>query len=681
MRRIRQLLALIILALSIANGGKAQDALLTERYNVSYIDLSNGLPHNNVSAIFTDSNGFLWIGTYGGGLVRYDGYGVMYPMLKLNSNSCKSIAEDQFKRLWVAYDEGTNVIDLRTMSGAVPVKMPEKYKDLLSEPCTKVHCDALGRLWLVTYSHVNLLSFDDDGNVVRISSYRYHENTPEISIRDVEGNGKPWIGIDGGLVRLVEKNGTLVKEEISPLFDELRGLYITDMLKRDNIVWITTNRALFRYDPYQRNLNRYVHSTEAGALSHVFLSSLAVTQDNVLLVGSLCGVNVYDDKNDSFSVWSSASSLPLKSDFIHCMLVDKGLIWVGTESGGIAKLVPRQLMLQNYVHSSQPSSISPNPVNAMYAEADGTLWVGTVEGGLNRKALGSAGFSHFTTANSALSHNSVSALASDGKGTLWIGTWGGGLNVMNLADQSLRRFELPEEQARITNFIGALAYDQRNNGLWIGSNDGVFFYDIASRQLQEPFDESNLVRGCIGSIIDKQGMLWMGCMTGVRVIDLRSRQTGGGKFRVRSLYTKLDRPESGVVDKISCFYEAKDGTLWLGSNGYGLYQRVVDEKGKETFHALTTDDGLANNSVKGIVEDAQGRLWITTANGLSVYDPRTCTFINYGERDGLLCQRFYWNSAVKGFDGIIYLGSMNGLIEVVDENKEAVYPVPFGKIT
>ena len=669
MWRIRQLLALIILALSIANGSKAQDALLAERYNVSYIDLSNGLPHNNVSAIFTDSGGFLWIGTYGGGLVRYDGYGMMYPMLKLNSNSCKSIAEDRFRRLWVAYDEGTNVIDLNTMSGAVPVNMPEKYKDLLSEPCTKVHCDALGRLWLVTFSHVNLLSFDDDGNVVRISSYRYHENTPEISIRDIEGNGKPWIGIDGGLVRLVEKNGTLVKEEISPLFDELRGLYITDMLKRDNIVWITTNRALFRYEPYQRKISKYVHSAEPGALSHIFLSSLAVTQDNILLVGSLYGVNVYDDKNDSFSAWSSASSLPLKSDFIHCMLVDKGLIWVGTESGGIAKLVPRQLMLQNYVHSSQPSSISPNPVNAMYAEADGTLWVGTVEGGLNRKALGSAGFSHFTTANSALSHNSVSALASDGKGTLWIGTWGGGLNVMNLADQSLRRFELPEEQARITNFIGALAYDQRNNGLWIGSNDGVFFYDIASRQLQEPFDESNLVRGCIGSIIDKDGMLWMGCMRGAITVDLKSRKDG--KFICRNLPYRLDNPDSKIYDKISSFCESRDGSLWIGSNGYGLYHRTVDEEGKEHFEVLSQEDGLVNNAVKGIVEDRNGRLWITTLNGLSVYDPKLKTFTNYSEYDGLVSPHFYWNSAIISAQGIIYLGSEAGLIEISGDNNEA----------
>ena len=669
MRRIRQLLTVIFLALFIANGSKAQDALLTERYNVSYIDLSNGLPHNNVSAIFTDSNGFLWIGTYGGGLVRYDGYGMMYPMLRLNSNSCKSITEDRFKRLWVAYDEGTNVIDLKTMSGAIPVKMPEKYKDLLSEPCTKVHCDALGRIWLVTYSHVNLLSFDDEGNVVRISSYRYHENTPEISIRDVEGNGKPWIGIDGGLVRLVEKNGSLVKEEISPLFDELRGLYITDMLKRDKVIWITTNKALFRYDPYQRNLTRYVHSAEPGALSHIFLSSLAVTQDNVLLVGSLCGVNMYDDKSDSFSAWSTASHPPLKSDFVHCMLVDKGLIWVGTESGGIAKLVPRQLMLQNYVHSNLPSSISPNPVNAMYAEANGNLWVGTVEGGLNLKKSGETSFTHFTTANSALSHNSVSALASDGKGTLWVGTWGGGLNVMNLTSQEVHRFELPEDQARLTNFIGALAYDKQNHGLWIGSNDGVFFYDLATRQLQEPFEGSNLIRGCIGSIIDKDGTLWMGCMRGAITVDLKSRKDG--KFICRNLPYRLDNPDSKIYDKISSFCESKDGSLWIGSNGYGLYHRTIGEDGQEHFEALTMEDGLVNNAVKGIVEDRNGRLWITTLNGLSVYDPNLKTFTNYSQYDGLISPHFYWNSAIISEQGIICLGSEAGLTEVSGDNDEA----------
>ena len=654
-------------------GGRAVSTVLTERYNVSYLDLKDGLPHNNVSAIFVDSSGFLWVGTYGGGLVRYDGYGMMTPVMWLNSNSCKSIAEDRFKHLWVAFDEGTNIIDLRTMSGILPETLDKNLQQLLSEPSTKTYCDAMGRIWLVTFSSVHMLTFNEQGHVANICSYAYHGNTPDVSIRDVEGNGRPWIGIDGGLFRMVEKNGRLVREEISPQFRALNGLYITDMLKRDNVIWITTNHGLFRFDPYQQKMDVYTN------LSHEFLSSLALTSDNRLLVGSLFGVNVYDDATDSFSVWNTASNPPLKSDFVHCLLMDKGLIWVGTESGGIAKLVPRQLLLQNYVHTASQASISPNPVNAMYVEPDGTLWVGTVEGGLNRmegekegRNEGEKGFRHFTKENSALSHNSVSALVADGKGRLWTGTWGGGLNVVDLASKTVYKVEMPAEAARLTSYIGALAYDAVNDALWIGSNDGVFLYDLQAKKLQEPFDECQLIRGCIGSIIDNDGMLWMGCMQGVCVIDLKSRKNG--KFSFRGLRYRLDIPESRIYEKISSFCLTKDGTLWLGSNGYGLYRRrkgVRREGEKETFEVLTQADGLVNNAVKGIVEDHNGRLWITTQNGLSVYDPHSDTFTNYSQADGLASSQFYWNSAVIAPSGTIYLGSEAGVIEVTGENPEA----------
>ena len=525
-------------------------------------------------------------------------------------------------------------------SGVLPETLDPALQQLLSEPSTKAYCDAVGRLWLVTYSTVNMLTFDEQGHLSKICSYAYHGNTPDVSIRDVEGNGRPWIGIDGGLFRMVEKNGSLVREEISPQFRALNGLYITDMMKRDNVVWITTNHGLYRFDPYQQQLIVYRN------LSHEFLSSLALTSDNRLLVGSLYGVNVYDDATDSFSVWTTASNPPLKSDFVHCLLMDKGLVWVGTESGGIAQLVPRQLLLQNYVHTALPSSISPNPVNAMYVEADGTLWVGTVEGGLNRKESGdrSQEFVHFTKENSALSHNSVSALVADGKGRLWTGTWGGGLNVVELASQAVRKVDMSEDAARLTNFIGALAYDPYNDALWIGSNDGIFLYDVKTGELLEPFDGCDLIRGCIGSVIDKDGVLWMGCMRGVCAIDLKSKK--GGKFSYRNLMYRLNDPDSHIYEKISSFCESRDGTLWLGSNGYGLYRRIVGQDGQERFEVLTQEDGLVNNAVKGIVEDRNGRLWITTQNGLSVYDPHLKTFTNYTQTDGFASSQFYWNSAV-----------------------------------
>ena len=656
-RLIVSLLAITTVLTSWASGN-----LLTERYNLSYINLDNGLPHNNISSLFTDSNGFLWIATYGGGLVRYDGYGMMTPTLGLNSLSCKSIAEDRFKRLWVAFDEGINVIDLQTM---LPIaNLP--VENLLSQSGVKTYCDALGRIWLITGRYVNLISFDDSGKIKHTASYQYRGNTPDICINDVEGNGKPWICIDGGIYRMVEKDGKLVREEISALLQPLFGLYITDIMKRGNAVWLTTNHGLFCYDPYQQRMDSYTN------LSHEFLSCLALMPDNTLLVGSLCGVNIYDDKADNFTAWTQASTPPLKNDFVHNLLVDKGLIYVGTEAGGVVRLVPRQLLLQNSVHSAMPGSLSPNPVNAMYAAPDGTLWVGTVEGGLNRRLKGERDFTHYTTFNSALPHNSVSTLAADGYGRLWIGTWGGGLCWIDMkAPKSIVRLELSPEQARLLNFIGAMAYDPINDGMWIGSNDGLFFYRFKTRQLEEPFDDCRDIRGCIGSIITKDGHLWMGCIQGVRIVDLKSEKNG--KFANRAIRHLLNDPTSKIVDKISSFCETSDGTLWLGSNGYGLYKRVVDEQGHEQFEVLTQQDGLVYNGVKGIVEDRNGRLWITTQNGLSVYDPKLQAFTNYSQHDGLISPHFYWNSAVKDASGTICLGSEAGLIEMLDENTDTHY--------
>ena len=669
------LLAILLQVLSVSVRAQLSSTLL-ERYNMSCLDLTSGLPHDHVNHIFVDSQGFVWVSSYGGGAVRYDGYSFKAPN-QVDSRSCLGFAEDRHQRLWIAYDEGTIVIDLNTMRRVVPSFGEQDISSLLLRSSVKVYCDSKGALWQVARDSIFRYEFADDGSISSISRCRYQGNTPDIAIRDVDNNGHVWVSTSLGLSRITVTGHTLKLNPIHPILQKLKGLFVTDMLKHDNAVWISTNQGLYAYDSYSSELRHYPHTSDGHSLSHNHATALAIAPDGRLLVGTLRGLDIMNKDNGTFEHWNSTSDKhPMPSDFIDCLLTMNGQIWIGTETAGIVKLTPRPFLMRNHVHQPQRAgSLSAHPVNAMCIDNHGVLWAGTVEGGLNRMESDGT-FTHWTTQNAPLSHNSVSVLEPDDEGRIWIGTWGGGLNMITTdSHPTLRHISMPASLIPITNYIGALAYDKRNNALWIGSNDGVYLYNLATGELENPFVNNNLIRGCIGAHIDRNGQLWMGSLLGLCIVDLKSGRDKNGHFKNRALRHKLDNPRSPVIDKICCFCETRDGTLWLGSNGYGLYRRIVDKRtGKETFKVLTTDDGLANNSVKGIVEDLQGRLWITTNNGLSVYDPSTRSFRNYGEYDGLPSQRFYWNSAIKGADKTLYLGSVDGICEVKGGNSEAIIP-------
>ena len=134
-------------------------------YNVSYLNMASGMPNNFADDIFQDSFGFMWISTHGGGLVRYDGYnfvnfGLGTQRIGLRSNSCRSVYEDHFKRLWIAFEEGPQVLDLTTLQPVEPPCENEQVRNLLGqtfkEHCVRMYCDSKGNLWTVSYTHLTL---------------------------------------------------------------------------------------------------------------------------------------------------------------------------------------------------------------------------------------------------------------------------------------------------------------------------------------------------------------------------------------------------------------------------------------------------------------------------------------------------------------------------------------------
>lgn len=663
----------LIAALFITLSSFAQGSL-PSRFNVSYLNMAAGMPNNFADDIFQDSYGFVWISTHGGGLVRYDGFNYMNFNLgssgiSLRSNSCRNVYEDHFKRLWIAFEEGPQVLDLKTMQPVIPPCENEKVEAQLNKAlknlCTRMYCDAKGNLWMVSFNLLTRISFNEKGEVNRVLSISYPYKAPDLGLCDVYRNGTVVMCNNGVVSEFSVQNNRLVAKNISSMFLPLDYRYAGAVISYHGKIWLGTNRGLYNSAKQEFHASGTVHS-----LQHEVVTSLAITEDDKLLVGTLCGVDIIDDKTGTIEHWNCSSVNPLSSNFVNSLLAKDGQIWVGTETGGITKLAPRQLQLEFFKHdAANPASLSPNAVNAMYAAPDGTLWVGTVEGGLNALAPGSRNFTHYTMANSGLPHNSVSTLAADNRGNLWIGTWGTGIAVMNLQQPGrIIPLVVDAKHQPFLNFAGVLVYDPINDGMWLGTNDGLFFYDLKRQQLIEPFKGCLNVRGCIGSLITRDGKLLMGCVQGMVEINLKSRIPGKGDFAVKYHQYKLDDPKSGVIDKILSFCLAKDGKIWLGSNGYGLYCYNYNKEGKTYVKSFTTNNGLANNTVKGIVEDNQGMLWIATDNGLSIFNPKTETFSNYSRKDGLLSSQFYFNGAIRDTKGKIYLGTDEGLMAVTGVN-------------
>ena len=492
---ILSIIAAFFITLStFAQGG------LPSRFNVSYLNMAAGMPNNFADDIFQDSYGFVWISTHGGGLVRYDGFnfvnfGLGSNGISLRSNSCRNVYEDHFRRLWIAFEEGPQVLDLNTMQPIVPPceneKVEAQLRKALKNLCTRMYCDAKGNIWMVSINLLTRFGFNEKGEVNSVLSVAYPFNAPDLGLSDVYRRGTVVLCNNGVVSEFSVKNNKLVAREISSMFPPLDGRYAGAIISYHGKIWIATNRGLFNSAKQQYHCSATDHS-----LQHEVVTSLAVTPDDKLLVGTLCGVDIINDKTGEIEHWNSSSAVnPLSSNFVNSLFAKNGQIWVGTETGGVTKLAPRQLQLEFYRHdASNPGSLSPNAVNAMYAAPDGTLWVGTVEGGLNSLAPGGKNFTHYTTANSGLPHNSVSTLAADNRGNLWIGTWGTGFAVMNLKQPGkITPLVVDAQHQHFLNFAGALAYDPINDGMWLGTNDGLFFYDLRHQQITEPFKDRKSV--------------------------------------------------------------------------------------------------------------------------------------------------------------------------------------------
>ena len=665
-----------------------------DNYAMTYITMDDGLLHNYIDDIYKDSKGFIWLST-GSGLSRYDGYRFVHYNMNSNPVALRGgfvhkAREDNFNRLWIISEGGLDILDLETHRQVHLFAEADSALSFLRNPIINILKDAKGDIWLYSDA-IYKIKLDETGKVAQILTEPGSLHSSRfVAMSDVDKDGNIWAGFHDKVYKLYPaKEGVLQAVPVSDKLTFDPNTTVMKFLLKENDVWIGTDRGLYRYYRNEDVLKVYRNQTAAPrSLSHDYVSDLVLTDNKQLVAGTLKGINVYNSLTDGFDHITEENEITrkgLNSNFINSIFFGDGILWIGSETGGINKLSPKNPLIKSYTYTKDlQGSISKNPVNAILEDEEANLWIGTVEGGLNLKKKGEETFTHYTTASSTrLSHNSVSTLSVDRLDRLWVGTWGMGISVIdrkNPARTALKYINSANQPGFFPDFVGVLCYDEINNGMWIGSNQGLFFHDIERDELVVPFKDgtSSNISGAIGSIIDEDDKLWLGCGEGVYVIDLH--RGPDGYFSYEHLKYKLDEPGSKLVDKITSMCMDSDTVLWLGSDGFGIYKREKNDHGNYSFTAYTTSDGLANNNVKGILEDDFNNLWISTNNCLSCFNKENNSFTNYFKEDGLISNQFYWNAFYKSNNGLLYFGTVEGLIAINPEivkSEAADYKVTF----
>ena len=350
---------------------------------------------------------------------------------------------------------------------------------------------------------------------------------------------------------------------------------------------------------------QFTQLTSEDGLSQNSVLVIMKCSQGFMWFGTRDGLNKFDGY--TFTIYKPEPNNPfsLSDNTITALLEGRdGSIWIGTGSGGLNRYDRRMDRFIHYQYDpGDPGSISSDHILTLFLDRAGRLWIGTSGGGLNRFDEENERFVRYQNdpqEPQSLSNNNVVAIQEDRSGTLWIGTLGGGLNRMyhpelsnpNADSLSLGRASHSDNlQASQPYFI---QYKHETNLPSTLSHNDVYtiFEDLA-------------------------GYLWIGTGDGI----LNRFDYLSGEFKHYPLAPS--DPFTQQVSVIRVVRQDNQGGIWAGMDNEGLFLLNPSTDDVRRLSTQTGDNGsLSSQSIRSMFVDPLGILWIgTNGGGLLKYAP------------------------------------------------------------
>jgi signal transduction histidine kinase/ligand-binding sensor domain-containing protein/DNA-binding response OmpR family regulator len=360
------------------------------------------------------------------------------------------------------------------------------------------------------------------------------------------------------------------------------------------------------------------------------------------------GFGYYNNTTGNFGYLLNTPDAGLNklSDKTYAVLYDKaGIFWVTTNERQLIKIMLQSNVFEQQLLAAQPVSKFDNEVRGIYYDTRERLWVGAKNGKLYVYDQGNQLSSLFDN-EPPEGLGLVYSIMQDSKGNMWLGTKANGLFKATPVNSEASKYHLTHFLPGNNNGnlqckdVYSLLEDKQGR-IWIGSYDnGLFLVQEEQGRVQftaagelfknYPKDAFHKIRHLAQ---DAAGNLWIGTTNGLLLLN----RNGQAATQSYAVYRKIagDKNSLGNNDIQFVYRDAKN-RMWLATSGGGFCEAIGDNPFEHLqFRNYTTRDGMPNDYVLSCAEDAHGKLWLATENGLSRFDPDKIAFRNYDSYDGL----------------------------------------------
>jgi ligand-binding sensor domain-containing protein len=627
-----------ILATVINTGADAQF------YNFSRYSLEEGLPQSEVLTLTEDHLGYIWAGTNGGGLCRFNGksFDVYGRKNGLHDNIIMKLFQDNNLDLWIGGPRSIYRYDGKTFNKIFTSDSTLFVNEM------KFFETSGGNIWM----QANL----SDG---KRGFFRIRNDSLENAYEIFDGALE-----DNSIIFITELNSNHL---ILSTMDSYYNL-ISDELTPSDILPVSDK---YFYLPLLSDRNKNIWTLSFDKITndrklHVFRSGKKV--EDIVLPEGLNENKIFNSYQDR-----------------------EGGVWLNIFDFGMVRYINGE-----WRSFSKENGLPISNVRTVLEDAEGNFWFGTLGAGLVRYSGDQ--FITFDT-NSGLSDDIIRSIYQDSEGKYYFGGEGGGLNIF---DGKKIRTVFREGDGK-GGFINSM-FEVKQGLLLIGSITGL--YEFNGKSFTECYKKYGIESQMPVLDIEASGDTLYFATYGRGIVKsvngkVVSRRPESGKNNTfvstdifidskKNIWLCSDKGiwlyhDSGIesINKkynldISYILQAAEdehGNLWFATFTDGLLK--FDG---ENFTSVDTDDGLTSDNIYSVICDDNGNVWAGTQNGvdrLTIDNSGNISSIdNFGRYDGFVGIENNGGANFKDREGNLWFGTIKGAIKYNPSKKRTNYLPP-----